>query len=1152
MDRPRWTPPANSKEKRKKLSALGTSHMIMAFKLFVLLTLLGVISSTGGLHSHPEQSHALRFVPKGETSTLESGRYEDIGQRSLKDVRKSAHGYPIQLNRKETEHLINEAERTSDPDDEELHVDVSEDSPSQDHVSNTGLFSLGSADGHEDGIDAIPFRTSLLGKAETVLDTLKHSEHYGRVRVMDYNGSERIYLPPHDFSRCGRCLCFNTSANQRIHADCKRIKGESFYLRSIPQDLPFDTSYLQMDGNSIKRFETYKLTMYKSLRRVDASRNHVSSLRQRDCHLPVSLNDLDLSHNNISHIEDGALSCMSNLTVLILNNNRIMNLTNRSFAGLFGLRVLNMAHNGLNHIQAGTFLDSQGLLELYLNNNKNLILSRRHVEVFRPLTALEVFHIQGCTSFSGGYPTEVLLMLPALKELSVNGEKKEFDSRLSALKNLTKLSIGTFSQYKRFCFTKNFTASYFNGLYNLESLTLQGCNAHTFSPNMFDSNPRIKEFRIVRELCDIKILFPLLCYLPRLDQIRSIQISDTIKHDKLDPLIVLTSDEVNCLGKMNNLQYLNLDSNGISKVEREFTINLPSSLKTLSVRSNFLIGVQSVLFQLVGIRSVLPNLTTLSEDMQGINDADSSETNNGPITFLKQGLASDSEFGLSHGGTDISVDLCSEQAQGRLLMTRENSETNAQPTETQDKHPKSVNIEKYSAYGAVKLGQPILSHAKRENISVPILNLSSTLITKWGTYPASLMPPATVIADLSENRCESFQTAFFRANNSLIEFHAQGNFLGPLLSKDTEGTRFTRLTNLEYLDLSRNHLYTLPWLLFQGMPRLRVLKLRLNDIDVVDIHIDHMTSLVFLDLARNSISSISKRTRDELDYLASKGHIYVDLTFNPLPCTCEGFELLKWMSETQVHILNKDILVCFDGNKQKEFVGNLLNRILALKRECVTKRLLIMACSFSFAILLLLTGFVLVFQKRWWIIYMRNRAISHFYGHRKSHKKPASPYTFDAFFVYAASGCDFVLDECLEELEENRGHRLCVEDRDFLAGSYVPCNITSAVRSSRTTVVVLDEHFRAEGWVQYAVEMAQVEAVRSKRDVLHLLFVGSPPDGCLPGAYLKVLRQGRFSEVPPRGCSPDVREKFWDTFSQILGHTQRQNDGSHPRLQIID
>ena len=1107
------------------------SDVSMALRSLVLLILLGAIYSRGEPQLREKHAQALYFVPKDELSAWKSHLH--IQKQTLNGDKKAV-GYK------------NEARRSADKNHQEIQIYVGKGSTSQDHISNTRLISKDSLERQEDEEDTFTLQSSPLGNAQTVLDKLKHSQHYGRVRVMDLNGSERIYLPPHDFSRCGRCLCFNTSANPRIHADCKRIKGKSFNFRSIPQDLSFDTAYLQIDGNSIKRFETYKLATYKSLQRVDASGNQVSSLRQSDCYLPISLNHLDLSHNNISHIEDGALSCMPNLTVLILNNNRIMNLKNGSFAGLVGLRVLNLAYNRLNHIQAGTFLDTQGLLELYLNKNKNLFLNWRYVEVFSPLTALEVFHIQGCRSVNGRYPTEVLLMLPALKELSVNGEKKAFDSRLSALKNLTKLSIGTFGH----CFTKNFTASYFKGLDNLESLTLQGCKAHTFSPHMFDSNAHIKEFRIVWELCDLKILFPLLCYLPKLDQIRSIQISDTIKHDKLDPLIVLTSDEVNCLGKMNNLQYLNLGNNAISKVEREFAMGLPSSLETLSVRSNFLIGFQSVLYVLGSIRSVLPNLTTLSEDMQGVRTSDSSETKDGPIAFLKQGLAS--ELGFDNARSDNSVDLCSDEAQGRLLITRKNSETNAQSTEGQAKDRLSINIEKYSAYGAVEFGLPIFTNGKHHNISVLILNLSNTLITKWGTYPATLIPPTTVIADLSENRCESFQAAFFRANNSLIEFHAQGNFLGPLLSKDTEGARFTRLTNLEYLDLSRNHLYTLPWLLFQGMPHLRVLKLRLNDIDVVDIHIAHMTSLVFLDLASNSISSISKRTRDELDDLAANGNISVDLTFNPLPCTCEGFELLKWMSETQVHILNKDILLCFDRNKQKDFIGNLPDRIITLKRECITKRLLIMACSFSFAILLLLTGFVLVFQKRWWIIYMRNRAISHFYGHRKSHKKPVSPYTFDAFFVYSHSGCDFVLDECLEELEENRGHRLCVEDRDFLAGSYVPCNITSAVRSSRSTVVVLDAHFRAKGWVQYAVEMAQVEAVRSKRDVLHLLFVGSLPDGCLPGAYLKVLRQGRFSEVPPRGCSPDVREKFWDTFSQLLGHTQRRNDGSHPRLEIIN
>ena len=1122
--------------------------MAVRFFVLILLTLHCGVYSQSDYHSRQNQTHALHFLLEGETSALKSRRYTP--QETLHNAETRTVGKLNHLNGKKTEIKTKEARRAVDGIGQELRFDDGKDSTSRDQISSTRRTSIGSFDREINGRDHFALQSSPLGNAETVLNKLKHSEHYGRVRVMDYNGSERIYLPPHDFSRCGRCLCFNPSANQRIHADCKRIKGESFHLVSIPQDLPFDTACLQMDGNPIKRFETYKLAMYKSLRRVDATGNKIEYLSKSDCQFDMSITHLDLSLNQISSLEDGALSCMPKLTVLILNNNRIINLTNGSFSGLVNLRVLDLAFNQIHHIQTGTFLNSQGLQRLDLSMNKQLSLSGKHIEVFKPLSALEVFHTQGCKSF-GRYPTDVLLHLPALRELHVNGEREPFDARLSALKNLTKLAMGTYREKLRYCWVKNFTKSYFNGLHNLESLIIDGCRPHTYSPFMFDANPRLKNFTILQEICDVKTLFSILCYFPKLYEMKSVQIRDTIKHTALDPLIVLTSKQVKCLSNMTSLEYLNLDQNTLSKITRKFNVGLPASLETLSVRSNILISAQSLLYQLVNIRGVFPNLKNLYEDMQGVQRVKSREINDEPRVSFRQGLKT--QLYIDDHAPDTSVDLCTEEAQRRLLSIRQDSKSNSNPTEdyvAYNYSHKYVKIDKYSANMAVNLGILIFQNAQSGNIQVGILKVSNTMLTDWGIYPVLNMPSMTVIADLSENRCESFQMAFFKANNSLIEFHAQGNFLGPFLSKDTMGSQFSRLTNLEYLDLSRNHLYTLPWLLFQGMPRLRILKLRLNDIDVVDIHIAHMTSLVFLDLARNSISSISKRTRGELDYLASKGHIYVDLTFNPLPCTCEGFELLKWMSETQVHILNKDILLCFDGNKQKEFVGNLPDRIIALKRECITKRLLIMACSFSFAILLLLTGFVLVFQKRWWIIYMRNRAISYFYGHRKSHKKPASPYTFDAFFVYAATGCDFVLDECLEELEENRGHRLCVEDRDFLAGSYVPCNITSAVRSSRTTVVVLDEHFQAEGWVQYAVEMAQVEAVRSKRDVLHLLFVGSPADGCLPGAYLKVLRQGRFSEVPPKESPPDVRKKFWDTFSQLLGHTD--HDRPYPMLEIND
>ncbi|GFS02785.1 Toll-like receptor m [Elysia marginata] len=1000
----------------------------------------------------------------------------------------------------------------------------------------------------EDKHDETEVRFQSLYTRHPHLERLKYSQHYGRIRVKTTNNSRRIYLTPHDFFRCGHCICFKPEGHDdKVHADC--IKYKNHVILSIPDYLPDNIFRLDMDYNPIRHFETNVLARYKSLLTVKAPHNKFRTLHAKDCLLVVNVQYLDLSYNNLSTVEDGALSCMPNLTQLILKRNLLTALRNATLAGLGKLIMLNLAKNKIHTIEAGAFLPSASILDLDLSANERLSLNHKYVETFRPLASLKILYIQGCTSLGGNYPTDVLLALPNLQELTVNGEKHAFDSKLSALGNLTKLTLGKSAA----CWTKNFTKAYFNGLAHLRSLTIYDCRAKEYSPHMFDDNPRITEFELAYEMRDMKNVFPILCYLSNLERIRSVKIIHTRKHALLDPLITLSPKDVECLNKMKHLVSLSLEHNAISQVGRVFALGLPPSLETLNLRGNLLISFQSMMYLLTTIPQILPNLKVLREDNQG------EEPDHNPGNSLEQEWPKNSDL-EDYSSRRSIFDLNSIEAQTSLLVARKPFTQNFDAPK-----PIPLNSSKYldvySATNVFNFGLHIFDGQQR--VQSGLLNVSSTLVTNWGVYPVLYMPKLTVIADLSDNRCEYLKNTFFLENNSLVELYAGGNFLGPQLSKDENGTKFAKLTNLEVLDLSRNHVFYLPWLLFKGLPNVRVLNLASNNIETFHVRIQHMKSLLFVDLSKNSLTSISENTRDELDSLARIGPISIDLTYNPLPCTCGGYELLRWMSLTQVRILNKDFLTC---ENKTELVGDLSERVLALQRLCISRKLLIMAASFSCAILFFIVGFVWVFQKRWWILYTWNRAVSHFYGYKTlsgprarrrrgediSRERSVPQYTFDAFFVYTASTCDFVLDKCLDELEVVRSHRLCVEDRDFLPGSYLPCNITSAVRSSRTTVVVIDENFRSAGWTQYAVEMAQVEAVRSKRNVLHLLLVGSPPDGHLPNPYLKVFRQGQFSELPPDECSPNVHRKFWDSFSQMLGHTDGSRSGPSPRLVLSD
>ena len=1079
----------------------------MAWKCLLSLVVLALVYSPVDASGRQNHSYTLRFIPKDKRIAANTNPFfrQNVSNRMKNGFIKESETLESRKNCTRGDNHTNAtgAKSAGDFEEQDRHVETGDTtSTSQSKTISVDQSSQNIIEGSErkrDGFDFLP----LLSFTDSVREELQLPAHFDEDQ-------------PIDFFRCDTCLCFRSTEGQMVYAICRKFDTKKVALKSIPQDLPFDTVYLNMYGNHMSYFEISTLTKYQYMLTVNASGNQIKDLKVENC-LHIRLQNLDLSYNKISNLSDGVLSCLSDLTHLNLRGNHITELRNGSLTELAKLRVLDLSSNKLHKIHARAFNPIRGLIELDLSSNR-ICFSCINPEIFSPLASLEVFSIQRCAqSPTRNYPTDLLLQLPALQDLAVNGELQPFESRLSKLKNLTRLTIGVeTARHSHFCWTKNFTSSYFSGLCHLQSVKILGCRNSEYSNLMFHNNTRITSFQLSYGPRNVTALFEILCSLPQ-NSIKHIDISKNINEPYWDPLIVLDSREVKCLGKMKNLVSLNMDKNFISQVDISFSTGLPKSLETLSLRGNLLTASQSLLIQFLDPAKIkFPNLKELFEDAQGVQSLKTPD----PLYLSGSSDNKDISIGLNPWSVDY----------GNMLR----------------------HLHKYNASRTINIGIDVF---RKKTVEVDILDFSNTYLTRWGYAPVEHLPQQTRVAHLSNNKCAYFRNSFFKGNNSLVKLYAESNFLGPLLSKDIHGSKFSRLRNLEYLDLSRNHLFALPWRLFQGIPSLRILKLRSNNINHIDIHIAHMTRLIYLDLAKNSISSISKRTRKELDYLAENGNISIDLTYNSLPCTCKGFELLSWMSRTRVRILNKDFLQCINSNNHEELVGDLNKRVQNLHSECISKKLLIVICSFSLAVLLLLAASVWAFQKRWWIVYKWSLVVSRFFGFQKRGnpgKSVALRFTFDAFFVYAATKSDFVLGECLEELETKRRHRLCVEDRDFLVGSYLPCNITSAVRSSRTTVVVLDEHFRAEGWVQYAVEMAQVEAVRSKRDVLHLLFVGSPPDGCLPGAYLKVLRQGRFSEVPPKECPPNVREKFWDTFSRLLGHTETRRSRLHPRLELTD
>ena len=80
---------------------------------------------------------------------------------------------------------------------------------------------------------------------------------------------------------------------------------------------------------------------------------------------------------------------------------------------------------------------------------------------------------------------------------------------------------------------------------------------------------------------------------------------------------------------------------------------------------------------------------------------------------------------------------------------------------------------------------------------------------------------------------------------------------------------------------------------------------------------------------------------------------------------------------------------------------------------------------------------------------------------------------YDAFVSYGHGDSHWVLHELRPYLEDHEPHfRLCIHERDFLAGPTVVNNISAAINASRRTIVILSNSFLQSHWCRFEFKLA--------------------------------------------------------------------------------
>ncbi|KAK7482589.1 hypothetical protein BaRGS_00026190 [Batillaria attramentaria] len=394
--------------------------------------------------------------------------------------------------------------------------------------------------------------------------------------------------------------------------------------------------------------------------------------------------------------------------------------------------------------------------------------------------------------------------------------------------------------------------------------------------------------------------------------------------------------------------------------------------------------------------------------------------------------------------------------------------------------------------------------------------------------------PVTGLENLKElELSNSFGNAIFPQFLSSFPFLEVLDISGNRLRRvfryfNEDGAILGGLRKLKVLNMSRNDLGDLDNSTFINLTNLELLSLKVNAMGSFVHDISHMKNLVHLDLADNQLHTLPKSVRDHLDSLAEIRHITVNMTLNPIGCTCQNIDFLKWVRDTRVDFGTHKDYYCQMEDGSKMMMADIWITINQLDRTCGSYVGVFVGAVASSLLFVVLLVVALVYRFRWKLRYL-------YYATRLSFQRNKrhldDGFKFDAFVSFAGEDMEFVDGELKEELEEGRGLKLCIHERDFVPGQYIASNIVDSVQRSRRTLVVLTRALLASDWCHYELQMALMEAAETGRDVLLFLLYEQVPSHELPREVLFNIQAASYIEFPH---TESDRGLFWDRLADAL------------------
>ena len=167
--------------------------------------------------------------------------------------------------------------------------------------------------------------------------------------------------------------------------------------------------------------------------------------------------------------------------------------------------------------------------------------------------------------------------------------------------------------------------------------------------------------------------------------------------------------------------------------------------------------------------------------------------------------------------------------------------------------------------------------------------------------------------------------------------------------------------------MSHNKLSRINPLAFKHCTRLKLINLANNELADIDVYVDSLIDLEYIDLSGNRLISLSDTLISKLDEMVHVRPLAVDLQREMFMCNCDSLSFLLWTRVTQVELVSKERLTCLFGDIKDKSLNDIDVKDIA--SECRVPSVLPIVVPVVAVVVFICSFAALARYHRWYIKY---------------------------------------------------------------------------------------------------------------------------------------------------------------------------------------